>query len=279
MTSMSTSLASGQRRLRVVVWNIASKARAWPALDSLEPDICLLNEAVVPQGRAGAWSDVGTLGRDGKKRPWTAAVISRLPSAPITDARPQWRQSKREVPFQCSRPGSWVAASVDTPLGVVTAVAIYGLLDEFSDASVHRSLSELSPIVDDARYKGLVILGGDLNTGTQWSRGEQSFNARDRNLLDRIAALGLVDCIRAKRAPGRLDGCLCLEGSDCAHVRTRRDARHRDVPYQTDYLFVSSKLSSALISCEALATDEWFAISDHAPIVADFQFAGHPAKK
>jgi hypothetical protein len=27
-----------------------------------------------------------------------------------------------------------------------------GLLDEFSDASVHRSLSELSPVFDDPRY-------------------------------------------------------------------------------------------------------------------------------
>ncbi len=45
---------SDHDRLRVVVWNIAAKARAWPALDRLKPDICLLNEAVVPVGRHGA---------------------------------------------------------------------------------------------------------------------------------------------------------------------------------------------------------------------------------
>jgi exonuclease III len=154
---------------------------------------------------------------------------------------------------------------------MVTSVALYGLMDEFSDASVHRSLSELSPVLDDPRYREMVIVGGDLNTGTQWPKREQSFNARDRNVLDRFTALGLVDCIRAKRAPGRLNGCLCLEGNDCAHVRTRKDPKHPDVPYQTDYLFASPKLASALVSCEVLASDEWFAISDHAPIVADFQ--------
>jgi hypothetical protein len=90
------------------------------------------------------------------------------------------------------------------------------LLDELSDASVHRSLSELSPILDDPKYNKLVVLGGDLNTGTQWPKDE-AFNKRDRNLLERIEALGLVDCLRAKRAPGRLDGCPCVDGAACAH--------------------------------------------------------------
>ncbi|MDQ3401441.1 MAG: hypothetical protein M3470_10605 [Chloroflexota bacterium] len=48
---------------------------------------------------------------------------------------------------------------METPFGAVTAVALYGLLDEFSDASVHRSLSELSPIFHDARYNGRVVRG------------------------------------------------------------------------------------------------------------------------
>jgi hypothetical protein len=257
--------------LRVVVWNIAGNPRAWPALDRLAADIYLLNEAFVPTGRQGEWRSEGTLGRDGKTRRWTAAVVSSFRSSRITDARPQWRQGRRDVPFECSRPGSWVAASAETPLGAVTSVALYGLLDEFSDASVHRSLSELSPVLDDPRYKDLVLLGGDLNTGAQWPRSEEQYNRRDRNVLDRISALGLVDCIRAKRQPGRLAGCPCLEGDDCAHVRTRRDVRHPSVPYQTDYLFASAKLASRLESCEVLASEEWFSISDHAPILADFR--------
>jgi endonuclease/exonuclease/phosphatase family metal-dependent hydrolase len=46
-----------------------------------------------------------------------------------------------------------------------------------------------------------------------------------------------------------------------------------NVPFQNDYLFVSPKLFSALVTCAVLATDEWFAISDHAPIVAVFESA------
>ena len=257
-------------RLRVVTWNIARNPAAWSALDRLEPDICLLNEAVVPEGRLGVWSEAGTHGRDGKRRPWSAAVTSRFPTVAIKDARPQWRHSRREVPFECSRPGSWIAARVETPFGAVTAVSLYGLMDELSDASVHRSLSECSPIFDDARYRESVVLGGDLNTGTQWPESEATFNARDRGVLQRVESYGLIDCIRAMRIPGRLKGCPCMEAESCMHVRTRRDARRPDVPYQTDYLFAATKASFTLASCEVLASDEWFEISDHAPIVADF---------
>lgn len=258
--------------MRVVVWNMAHKGdRAWAALERLEPDICLLNEAIVPRERQGVWSASGTHGRDRKKRLWTAAVITAHPSHEITDATPQWRGNRRDVPFQCSRPGVWIAARVDTQIGKLAVVALYGLLDEFSDASVHRSLSEVSPLLDDPRYNKLVILGGDLNTGTQWPKAEQASNERDRNVLERISALGLVDCIQAKRPKGRLEGCLCVFGEDCGHVRTRLDPRIPSVPYQTDYLFATRALASKLERCEVLASDEWFAISDHAPIVADFR--------
>jgi exonuclease III len=142
-------------------------------------------------------------------------------------------------------------------------------MDELSDASVHRSLSEVSPVLDDPKYNKQVILGGDLNTGTQWPKGDV-FNKRDRNLLDRFEALGLVDCLKQTRASGRLANCPCVD-DDCTHVRTRRDHRHPTVPYQTDYLFASERLASGLVSCEALASDEWFSVSDHAPIVAVFE--------
>jgi exonuclease III len=156
-------------------------------------------------------------------------------------------------------------------MGAVTAVSLYGLMDERSDASMHRSLSECSPVFDDPRYGDRVLLGGDLNTSTQWPASEAAFIARDRGVLQRIEAYGLTDCIRAMRAPGRLQGCPCTEGESCSHVRTRRDPRQPDVPYQTDYLFASARERFTLDSCRVLASDEWFAISDHAPIVADFK--------
>jgi endonuclease/exonuclease/phosphatase family metal-dependent hydrolase len=255
--------------VRVVTWNIANKERAFAALRTLDADIALLNEASPPATEKGIWREK-TDGRDAKNRPWSAAVLSPHPIGEITDALPSWRGVTRNVPFMCSRPGSWIAAWVEvTRSENLTAVALYGLLDEFSDASVHRSLSELSPLFDDARYRKQVLIGGDLNTWTAWPANDP-FLARDASVLQRFEALGLVDCLAAKRPPGRLEGCTCTFGDACTHTRTRLDPRRPNVPYQNDYLWASKKLAARLVSCTALATDEWFSISDHAPIVAEF---------
>ncbi len=178
----------------------------------------------------------------------------------------------RKVPFGSSRPGSWAAAVVAVEgMGDVTAVSLYGLLDELSDASVHRSLSEVSPVFDDDRYDRLVLLGGDLNTWTGWNaRREARHLARDRAVLERIRAYGLVDCLERVRPPGRLEGCTCSLGEDCAHTWTRIDPRHPRIRYQMDYLFASPALADRLVHCEALSPTEWSRFSDHSPIVATF---------
>jgi hypothetical protein len=146
------------------------------------------------------------------------------------------------------------------------------LLDEFSDASVHRSLSELSPVFDDQRHRHRFLLGRDLNTWTGW-RGKDPFLARDLNLVQRLEALGLVDCLALLRTKGRLEGCPCTLGGACTHTRTRRDPRRPDIPYPERLSVGIPALANRLRSCQALASDEWFSISDHAPIVAEFDLS------
>jgi hypothetical protein len=154
----------------------------------------------------------------------------------------------------------------------VTAVALYGLLDERSDASVHRSLSELSPLFDHPTYGKNLLLGGDLNI---LSNPRTDDPVRDRHLavLDRIAAYGLVECLdqallRREPSRGALQHCPCGLGSDCRHTWTKR-VRGSDIPYQDDYLFASKRLAEKLEDCRALPfTDD--STSDHAPIVATF---------
>lgn len=257
--------------MKTVVWNMAHKVEGWSALEGLGADVALLNEATpVPVGLT-AVSHGRTVGRDGYARPWSAAVISTYSLSAIDDARPSFRGHARKVPFENSRPGSWVAAVVAVPnVGDVTAISLYGLLDEFSDASVHRSLSEVSPVFDDDRYNRLVLLGGDLNTWTGWDPTKGRHFARDRAVLERILAYGLVDCLERVRSAGRLDGCPCSLGDKCTHTWTRLDPRHPHIPYQNDYLYASPALADRLVSCEALSPTEWSRFSDHSPIVATF---------
>lgn len=258
----------------VVVWNMDSwrrkgNPRGWLALDELTADVTLLNEATRPTNGIKGLRIYGrqkTRGRD-HSRPWASLIASRHAMEPV-DAH------VKRVSFQTSRPGTWSAAVISMPradgrVDRVTAVSLYGLLDEMSDASVHRSLSEMAAIFDDRRYNKLVLLGGDLNTWTGWDPDtEPRHLARDRSVLQRIEAYGLVDCLKLKRRRGRLNGCPCRDRS-CKHTRTRRDGS--GIPYQMDYLFASQALAMRLDSCVSLATDEWFSLSDHCPILARFR--------
>jgi len=255
-----------------VVWNMAHRSASWNALGELSSDVALLNEASVPfpDGIDAVYEPGGTVGRDGYERPWTTAVVSPHGPRRIDDARPvSYRGRKPNVAFESSRPGSWTAAVVPVPdAGDVTCVSLYGLLDELSEASLHRSMSELSPLFSDDRYRRHVLLGGDLNTGTQWPKGRHLEG--DTALLDRIKAYGPVDCLEKVRQPGRLENCRCVFGEDCMHTWSRLDPNHPDIPFQVDYLFASPALAERLKSCEALSPPEWQRFSDHSPIVATF---------
>jgi endonuclease/exonuclease/phosphatase family metal-dependent hydrolase len=254
----------------VVVWNMAHKVMNWPELSRLDADVALLNEATAAPDGLNAVGSLETHGRDKSQRRWGTRVVSTHPIEEIADATASRYGRRLNIPFENARPGSWTAATVALPGLSLTVVALYGLLDEKSDASVHRSLSELTPLFEDKRYSKHLLLGGDLNTWTGWKEGSRHL-ARDRNVLDRIRALGFEDCLeRGSDREGPLSGCPCSLGEECRHFWTRRDPRNPDTPYQMDYLFASRALAERLERCEALPPPEWHTRSDHSPIVATF---------
>jgi hypothetical protein len=261
----------------VGVWNLneghSRKAKAWSIVETLAPDIFLLNEARVPKSLPSSHLRGGerTIGLDPKKRDWATAIHS---PHEIIDLPDDIRTSGTlRAPFANSRPGSWTAAVIRVPrVGSVTAVSLYGLLDERSDASVHRALSDLTPLFEDRRFNKLLVLGGDLNTWTGWPAGSHHL-ARDESVLRRIEAFGLVDCLVAtitRDDRGPLEGCPCSYADACRHTRTRIDRRKPEVPYQMDYLFASPALAERLLTCEAIDDMGSDSPSDHFPIRATF---------
>ncbi|MEX1265074.1 MAG: hypothetical protein WEE66_14270 [Actinomycetota bacterium] len=70
-------------------------------------------------------------------RPWSTAAVSSHPLEEITNARVD-RHYGEPLPFAPSRLGTWTASSVDVGGVKVTAISLYGLMDERSDASVSR---------------------------------------------------------------------------------------------------------------------------------------------
>jgi endonuclease/exonuclease/phosphatase family metal-dependent hydrolase len=198
-------------------------------------------------------------------RPWSAGVVTSAVASPITDARRD-RYYGELLPFESSRPGTWVAARVALEDMEVTAVSLYSLMDERSDASVHRSLSELSPLFDHGNYAGHLVLGGDLNILA--GRPVRPQLDRHQVVLARLTAYGLVDCLAKMRQAGPLERCPCRMGTECTHTWTYRRGESL-IPYQDDYLFASRALARRLQACRALDPPT-FPHSDHAPIVATF---------
>ena len=178
-------------------------------------DVALLNEAPVAYLRAmndrsaGAterprvcFSRTGTIGLDywtdesgerklKDRRRTTAAVLSGLGPEELGEDEVRAQSPSRahprrpDVPFRASRPGTWIAASVSKEHGTpreerLTCVSLYGLMDELGDASMHRSLSDVSAAFSDPTYRDLVILGGDFNIGTSLEGAELRERSRVR---------------------------------------------------------------------------------------------------
>jgi len=266
--------------------------------------VALLNEASVYHLKAAdaeavslggpptsVFSEDGIKGRDffrtdaGDRRPtvrtkWSSAVMSALGPRLLgeDDVRAVAPSRTPDIPFATARPGTWIAAKVKIGDEDVACVSLYGLIEEFTDASMHTALSEISPIFSDPRHKDLVLLGGDFNISTAFKPPD---GERSRLVLDRIRAYGMVDCLAKWREDNnfpRLPGCLC-EDEPCRHTLTRLDPKTKGkdiddrMPTQDDYLFASQTLADRLDDVVEIAPDEWERYSDHRPIIVKFKAA------
>ena len=100
------------------------------------------------------------------------------------------------------------------------------------------------------------IVAGDFNLSetfdhTSWSAGG------NREYLDRMAALGLAECLRESK--GTL-------------TPTFRNTTGGAVKHQMDHLFVTEALASRLVSCDTGSQERVFGagLSDHLPVIAHF---------
>ena len=268
--------------IRIATWNMnywqrsaEQRTAAWRYLEQeVKPDVALVQEAV-PQDEhpAVAYRPI----KPGN-RGWGSAVVcygdSRAEAMPLVPLG--WPVVKGELP--ASHPGACAVARLHLEDGKsILLVSLYGLMEKggggvpYATTSVHRMLSDLTPLLDPAVRKEQVILGGDLNCSTQL---KVPYREAHKALFARIRAFGLVDCleqVRDTRPP--LADCFCDEAPNCGHVRTQRHQNKPDSrPWQTDYLFVSPELAEGLKACEAWDREDAWQLSDHCPVVADFDF-------
>ena len=207
------------------------------------------------------------------RRQWGSAVVSfRGSLTEVNEVRPGDRSVL--VDLRRTFPGAMTMAQLAAPqIGgdPIVLVSLYGMMEGgYAVTTVHRMLSDLTYLLDSGLGKN-VIVGGDLNCSTQFTGRD---GVRHRNLFERFKTLGLTDVLKVDRQQRpRLEGCAC-EDDPCLHIQTYRH-NLSDKPWQNDYLFCTSALQNSLVCAkvEAAGTPDPWSLSDHLPIMAEFDFA------
>jgi len=239
-------------RMRIAVWNMShwqksdvDRAAAWSWLRDAGADVALVQEAVPPDDvRSAVYRPIGGA------RPWGSAVVG-LTTDVVAVTAATGRYNSKPVELLATLPGIVAIGAIEFAGNSLTLVSMYGLIDDgYADTTVNRVLSDLVPLFDDPARGKRLVLGGDLNISTQWVGAQERYRAWEQATFNRIAAFGLHDCCDLFRNPGRLDGCDCLDGDDCRHVRTQYHPRSGR-PWQNDYVYASDALiaGSQVASC------------------------------
>jgi len=264
--------------LRVVTWNVR-RAKAgsavWDYLLELAPDAALLQEVSgIPEdvrARFACHEQRATGGTGLPQRFSTALLVrGRMGEAVVLPAPAAWIAAELQrfagnlVARQLlpDNGPALKAVSVYSPAwpvdpgrlsGIdVTGVRLTQNRDVWVTDLLWASLQHLRP---DPREPWIVA--GDFNlseTFDLWPGGPRG----NREHLERMAALGLIECLR--HAKGAL-------------TPTFRNTGGGAIKHQMDHLFVTDVLAQRLTACDTGSQERVFgsSLSDHLPIVADFR--------
>ena len=176
----------------------------------------------------------------------------------------------RSEPLYVSQKGAYAVAVVTVIDRPVVIASVYALWDyawlprgdrpRYAHTSLHRAISDLTPVLDAAANGMPVILGGDFNTSSQFpSPHREAF----RTVHDRLSGLGLHN-VSIRPEAQLLEGCPCVD-EPCRHLQTYEGR----TPYQDDYIYVSEDLVRCIKLVEIERTERVQAVSDHFPLVVE----------
>jgi exonuclease III len=265
--------------MKLVTWNIAGREAAWRYLLESDADIGLLQEATQPP--ADIFSKVGVDGAEwttvgaGKNRQWRAAIVNVSNKYNLDWIEAKSIEMAKPGELAVSRLGSLSAAKLTMSSGEkIIIVSVYAVWEEahsevkgswiFSDASVHRIISDLSVFIGNAKNHK-VIVTGDFNTLFGYGEhGDTYWAARFETVFSRMKSLGLE--FMGLQAPnGRVADPWPDElPKTSKNVPTFYHNRQKPstATRQLDYVFASSCLKDRL-SVTALNEVDLWGPSDH----------------
>jgi exonuclease III len=127
--------------------------------------------------------------------------------------------------------------------------------------SYHKQVNKLLDRIKKVTAGREVVLGGDFNVAvSHWPGPERPIGRQDLAIQASLAdEFGLVNCCQVANP----DRPLC---------QTLRWTGDRTIPYHCDGIFVPRSWKDWLQSYVVLAGEEWDRLSDHNPVVAQFQW-------
>jgi exonuclease III len=265
--------------MRVVCWNCrraSGTSPAWTYLLGLAPDLAFLQEVSgVPDAITDKFHVRKTtpITKTGKPQRFYNVVLSRIPLGERIELRcgREWATAQLER-FAGNVSGWEVSVAEGLRLNVVNVYSPAWPVERSQLKAVDTTGVRLSLDPDvwigDLLWSALStretlrdeawIICGDFNlseTFDAWPGGPHG----NREFLDRMADLGLVECLRT--ASGQL-------------VPTFRNPRGGNIAHQIDHLFATPEISSVLRSCVTGEHNAVFGegLSDHLPIIADLDW-------
>ena len=239
--------------MRIVDWNIHRRLPPWNyVINELDADIALIQECSrLPKNL------------DPSKVIHTPANDRKFGNA-IYVKNAVWE----ELPIETTRIGSLMVARVTTPKEEsLVVISLYGLLEALPEnpsrklvyPGIHIALSELSYLLGGLtrpKYTNF-ILAGDFNNDRRMDT-HPTFGRKDKRtsnlLFDRVKDYRLQDCVKEYYPD---------------YVQTYRHSTG-GFPWQLDHMFASKKVFRNLKNLYVDDSDEVKSLSDHSPIVADF---------
>ena len=240
--------------MRIVSWNTHRRIeQPWDYLvNRLDADVALLQEC----GRLPkSIDDSKVIHRLAKGRKFGNAIY-------VKDGE------IAEYTVESQQEGSLVISVVETPKKQqLVLINIYGILEYLPEnprgklvhPGIHRSLSDISYLLEGYTRPKFTnfVLAGDFNNDRRMDEHPtfKRKGKRTTNLMfDRIEDYRLQDCVK-KFYPD--------------YVQTYRHTTG-GYPWQLDHMFASKKVFSNLKNLYVDNSEEVKSISDHSPIVADF---------
>jgi len=277
--------------MRLITWNLnratwqqrghcksadEHQRRAWEELGALGVDVAFLQEAMPPPLELSrpplATLPAGVEREDwrslpGPSRWWCSALATWT-----RDLAPFPTEADALEPLEETHKGAYRLGQVPFGEGRLIVASIYALWDyaglrkgekpRYSETSLHRTLSDLTPIIDVHRTAFSVVVAGDFNASTQFGRPDRE----PYGLIHaRLRSLGLVN-VTVSASDDRLENCICAD-DPCEHVRSLEGP----TPYQDDYIYASPDIAERTTRVTVERSPGIEAVSDHFPLVVEVE--------